>query len=220
MINIDERIENADWPKRRARLYLGEPVVLGDVEGHEFHGNQWTTEGASLNEPSTKAKEAKAVEVKHQQELAAKQTNPLAHPLFVLGMENAISNEHERYVAAYGEEFKGIPLPDDVERGTIKECYKNASLLVMMRPDLTYVEGFAKSARTGDLSFLHAWAVDKQGNVIDPTWPTPDKNQYFGVKYDREKYLQYLYKAKLYGVLGSTFKNAMNAIDTGGKKLR
>jgi hypothetical protein len=165
--------------------------------------------------------EPKTDEEREQDRLATAQSNPLAKPDFVLGMDNDINGETTRYVAAYGQEFKAAPLPEGVEPGTKQECYKNASLLVMSRPDLTYVEGFAKNGEVGDhFSFMHAWAVDKDNNVIDPTWDNPEKNQYFGVKYDREKYLKYLYKAEIYGVLGSTFDNARNAIKTGGKKLR
>jgi hypothetical protein len=159
-------------------------------------------------------------EAQTQQALAEQQTNTLANPPFVLGMENAQGHEHQRYVAAYGQEFIAQPLPANVKPGTPRECYKNASLLVMQRPDLTYAEGFATTPETGGLAFLHAWAVDKNNNVVDPTWQHPEHSRYFGVKYDRSAYLQYLYKAKLYGVLGSTFKNAQGAIATGGKGLR
>lgn len=118
-------------------------------------------------------------------------------------------------------------------RGTPKECYKNASLLVLERTDLTYAEGFATTPATQSLTkayaddlnkpgltFQHAWAVDKAGNVVDPTWDHPEKNTYFGVKYERKAYLKYLYTAKIYGVLGSTRSNVRKAIDTGVPKLR
>jgi len=201
----------------------GERVLGGSGSGNFGHsGRPGERGGSGPGDGGGRADKetAKKAEFAKQEELAAQQTDPLARPTFVIGMDNAIGHEHERYVAAYGQRFKSQPLPADVERGREKECYKNASLLVMERSDLTYVEGFGKTARTGDLAFLHAWAVDNDGNVIDPTWTDPEKNEYFGVKYDRAKYLKYLYTAKIYGVLGSTFKNAHGAINTGGKKLR
>ena len=158
-------------------------------------------------------------ESQDQQRLADAQTNVLAHPDMVLGLGQH-SAESTRYVAAFGEEHKAAPLPDDVERGTPKECYKNASLLVLEHTELDYAEGFAKSDRTGELTFMHAWGVTKDGAVVDPTWDNPEKGKYFGVRYERSKYLQYLYKAKVYGVLGSTTKNMKQAIETGGRKLR
>lgn len=157
-------------------------------------------------------------ETDRQQSLASAQTNPLAHPDFVIG--GSSNPDVTRYVAAYGQEFKPSKLPPDVERGTPRECYKNASLLVMQRPDLTYAEGFARNKATGELTFQHAWAVDHEGNVVDPTWDNPEESQYFGVKYDRAAYLKYLYKAKIYGVLGSTDKNVRRAVMTGGAGLR
>lgn len=154
-------------------------------------------------------------EQRHQQSLAEAQTNPLAHPLFVIGEANNVAGQ--RYIAAYGEEFTPQSLPSQYKRGEMKECYKNASLLVMANRDLDFVEGIAYS---NDMPFMHAWAVDKAGRVVDPTWEHPEKCQYFGVKYDRSKYLKYLYKAKIYGVLSSTQKNAEKAVDTGGSALR
>jgi hypothetical protein len=157
-------------------------------------------------------------EERRQDDLAAAQTNPLAHPPFVLGQDNAISGELSRYVAAYGQEFTGRGEVANHEMGRMKECYRNASLLVMSRPDLTYAEGFATSAKTGDLAFMHAWAVDAEGKVYDATWR--DGTSYFGVKYQRAPYLKQLYKAKFYGVLGGKFESAQKAIQTGGAGLR
>lgn len=160
-----------------------------------------------------------AAEAARQTALAASQTSPLARPAIVLGL-NRHGAETERYVAAYGQEFTAQTLPSDVERGEPKECYRNASLLVMQRPDLTYAEGFASPANLPGLTFMHAWAVDSNGNVIDPTWDNPEHSTYFGVKYDRSAYLKYLYTAKIYGVMGSTHNNARKAIETGVPGLR
>jgi predicted ABC-type ATPase len=164
--------------------------------------------------------EERKAEADRQEKLAAAQTHPLAHPRIVLGIDNQSGMEAQRYVAAYGQAFTAAPLPDDIEKGTPQECYKNASLMVMLNKDLTYAEGFGTTPSTGELAFMHAWGVTKDGKVVDPTWEHPEKCQYFGVKYDRSAYLKQLYTAKIYGVLGGTFKQAQGAINTGGKKLR
>jgi len=158
-------------------------------------------------------------EVRRQETLASAQTNTLAMP-FIPPLGSSNGSDAVRYIAAYGEEHTAAPLPSDVGRGTPKQCYKNASLLVMEREDLDYAEGIAYSGELGDLPFQHAWAVTKDGTVVDPTWDNPENSKYFGITYDRGRYLKYLYKAKLYGVLGSTDKNARNAIKTGGMGLR
>lgn len=196
-------------------LIKGEPKVaaFNPDQERDAHG-QWTSGGGK----STSTPEERQAEEDNQTRLAAAQTNPLAHPPFVLGMDNDIHGETMRYVAAYGQEFKAAAQPSDLEYGKMGECYRNASMAVMSDPNLTYVEGFATSSL--GLTYMHAWAVDKDNNVIDPTWKDSQKTSYFGVKYDRDSYLKYLYKAKIYGVTASTFKNAQRAIETGGKGLR
>jgi len=162
--------------------------------------------------------EAEAAEIAHQEQLSHAQTDPLAHPDFVIG---GASGPAKRYVAAYGERFEAASLPDDIRKGIEKQCYRNTSLMVMENPDLDYAEGWATHPDVvgGQLAFQHAWGVTKDGKVVDPTWQHPEKASYFGIRYDREKYLKYLYKAKLYGVLGSTDENARKAMATGGMGL-
>lgn len=172
--------------------------------------------GAAKAAKAELKKAAREAERAKQTALAAAQTNPLAHPPFVLGMQDS---DAIRYVGAYGEAFTSAPLPKDIDRAPFKECYKNVSLLVMQREDLDYAEGFATNHGTGEMVFQHAWAVTKDGTVVDPTWDEPEKAKYFGIRYDRASYLKYLYSAKIYGVLGSTEKNVRAAIETGGNGL-
>jgi len=87
-----------------------------------------------------------------QQELADKQTNPMAHPDFVMGGPGREGKNSKRYIAAYGEEFKAAPLPEGIKRGTPHECYGNASKLVMRNKDLTYAEGYAITPDVGSLT--------------------------------------------------------------------
>lgn len=167
-----------------------------------------------------------------QQELADQQTNPLAHPVRVLGLgldeiglpDKAVVEGAMRYVAAYGEEFKAGPLPEGVEYGQMGDCYKNATMLVFTHPDLDYVEGFAyppiSRANGSEIAVLHGWAVTKDGQVVDPTWRDSAETTYFGVRYDRKAYLKHIVKAKFFGLLGSTLGVARRVIRTGGKGLR
>jgi DNA topoisomerase-1 len=188
----------------------------GPGSGNFGHAGRPGEIGGSGNSDRAK-NEADVNEATKQQALAEKQTHPLANPPFVLGMEDGRA---VRYVAAYGEEHMAAPLPDNIERGKLRECYKNASMTVLLNQELDYAEGFATNAKTGSFVFQHAWAVTKDGTVVDSTWDEPEKGQYFGVRYDRDKYLKYLYKAKHYGVLGSIDEHSRKAIDTGGNGLR
>lgn len=188
-------------------------VYGGTGSGNFAHAGRPGTVGGSSAEST------------HQQQLAAVQTNPLAHPSIVAGMEwNVRQEPFKQYIAAYGEQFTSDGmLPADVKAGEPNQCYRNASLLVMERPDLTYAEGFFEDKKIPGLAIWHAWAVSADGKVIDPTLggqPAAKDGTYFGVKYDRAAYLKYLYTAKIYGVIGSTQANAERAVRDGGRSLR
>ena len=62
-----------------------------------------------------------------------------------------------------------------------ENCFGNSFKLADAHPELTYVEGYALHEAT-DFPVLHAWVADKNGNVIDSTWPTPGI-EYFGVPF-------------------------------------
>jgi hypothetical protein len=123
----------------------------------------------------------------------------------------------QRLVAAFGEEFEAQPRTTRVDLGATGLCYRNASQLVMKRPDLTYAEGFAHT--DGGFIVMHAWAVDAAGNVVDPTWG--DRGHWYkGVRYDRQKYLQHIDRVKSYGVAtNSTFKGAQRAYSGGRGRI-
>lgn len=154
--------------------------------------------------------------------LGKAQTNDLMTNLtFALGAPSMV-HPHElvSYLRAYGQEWKAAPLPKDVEPGKLGNCYENATKLIIDHPDWKYTEGVAFSERSGGLPFMHGWAVKPDGTVVDPTWPHPEKNRYFGVAYDRESYLAHIVKNRVYGVLGGKAAAARKVIDTGGEGLR
>jgi uncharacterized protein len=122
------------------------------------------------------------------------------------------------YVSKNGQEWKAAPLPDGIERGKSKECYANTSRLIMNRSDLDFAEGIAYPANLGGLGFLHAWAVDKKGQVVDSTWDNPAESKYFGVKYPKDKYIKHILKTKIHGVLGGDEKSAIKVLKDGGLK--
>ena len=83
------------------------------------------------------------------------------------------------------------------------QCFRNALKLVMRFPDeLTYAEGFAASWFEGQIRphfGLHAWAVTREGEAIDPTWS--GKVEYFGVPFDLDYVLKTNARRKEFGVI-------------------
>ena len=68
--------------------------------------------------------------------------------------------------------------------------------------DLTYAEGFAASLFEGQIRphfGLHAWAVTREGEAIDPTWP--HGVEYFGVVFDLDYVLKTVTRREEYGVI-------------------
>ena len=78
-------------------------------------------------------------------------------------------------------------LPGRYMRRPPQACYANAAALVRRARGLTYVEGMAKSATTG-MVVDHAWCIDAERRVIDPTWDQPEDAAYLGVPIDRATY--------------------------------
>lgn len=63
-----------------------------------------------------------------------------------------------------------------------QHCYYNAWQLALNEPrKYTYVEGYADM---GLMPISHAWVVDSEGNVLDPTWQDLEaRKDYFGVPF-------------------------------------
>lgn len=87
---------------------------------------------------------------------------------------------------------------ENIPQGSKGECYRNAFELADYRADLTYCEGFA--CPVGLIPVHHAWCVDADGRVLDPTW-SDKSSDYFGVALDREFVRTWILKRKVWGVL-------------------
>ena len=109
------------------------------------------------------------------------------------------------FVYFHGTEYK--PCPDHRKYfrtyGGVGRCFHNSLKLVRKFPhELTYVEGFAASLKNGQPSphtGLHAWAVTRSGEVVDPTWP--DGHEFFGVAFDLNYVLKTAGKRKHFSVI-------------------
>lgn len=85
----------------------------------------------------------------------------------------------QRFLLATGRTFHPQALPSRYRRMQMKKCFENAMRLVKRsNGKLRYAEGYATS-KLG-LLIHHAWAVDADDRVIDPTWRDPADCEYFG----------------------------------------
>lgn len=113
-------------------------------------------------------------------------------------------NSIEQLVLKEGQSFTATPLPDDVKDGELGLCYMNAYHLVEDHPELEYVEGYAQTSRL-PIPLEHAWAVTKDGNVVDPTWnrffEKGETISYFGVKIPIDTVRKTILAREKYGVL-------------------
>jgi len=141
----------------------------------------------------------------------------LARPQAVLGTQ-AHPNEVLDYLAQAGaREWPAAPVPAGVSMGRMGECYKNATQLAMQSSNYDFVEGIAYVPSQSPLGFQHAWVVDRTtGKVIDPTWPYRSDLRYYGVAYDKKKYMKMASRAKFYGVLGSDRAVVARVLKNGG----
>jgi uncharacterized protein len=86
--------------------------------------------------------------------------------------------------------------------GKPHQCYKNAADAAMTNPGkYTYVEGLVT---VHGVPIEHAWVVDRQGRVVDPTIKDPTGiSAYYGVPIKHEYLLKTLLKNKVYGMFGA-----------------
>jgi hypothetical protein len=88
----------------------------------------------------------------------------------------------EDFLLHHGRFYNPQPLPPDVPKMTPKMCFENAFLLAFLRPQFRYVEGLAM----GIIPVHHAWLIDDNDNVIDPTWSATEYGMggaYFGMTF-------------------------------------
>jgi hypothetical protein len=101
----------------------------------------------------------------------------------------------EELVLHYGREYEPAPLPEDITRGRMGDCYMNGMNLAMGRHDLTYVEGYADS---GFFPTGHGWATADGRTAIDPTWEKAAG--YFGVPFTHSFWSGWIARTGTWGV--------------------
>ena len=98
----------------------------------------------------------------------------------------------EDFVLQHGRSMEVTKSP--FQRGEMKMCFMNAQKL-MTKEGYTYCEGYAFRQV---LPVLHAWLIDSEGNVVDPTWEDSEECVYFGVPFKTEYVLSRQAETKTY----------------------
>ena len=77
--------------------------------------------------------------------------------------------------------------------GRPRECFRNAATLALRKPDIyMYVEGYAVNRWIAMHTVAHAWCINSDNFVVDPTWD--EGTEYYGVPF-RHDYLRRVLKA-------------------------
>lgn len=89
-------------------------------------------------------------------------------------------------VADQGRYFTSQPLPPPFRRMRPKECFHNAATTAIRHHELgiMYCEGYVNVLKNNIVPLLHAWCVDHNGNVIDPTIGYQPHTQYIGIPFE------------------------------------
>ena len=100
-------------------------------------------------------------------------------------------------ILKYGVMMSGSPRPADVPKEEKQMCFGNALHLALKRNWL-YVEGYAESV----MPLQHAWCIDDEGRVVDPTWEDAEDRAYLGIPMDPQFVVRLVCEQNYYGVLG------------------
>lgn len=87
-----------------------------------------------------------------------------------------------------------------LEKGPMGNCFGNALNAVLVNPDLIYVEGYSNG---GFFPMHHAWVVDGNGTVFDPTWD--DGTDYYGIPFHTDWVARYVRTSGYTSVMGTEF---------------
>lgn len=115
----------------------------------------------------------------------------------------------DQFLAEHGEAFPRYSSFRPQTQWRPKECFLNAMAAVQQHSRaLRYAEGYLYDRKTG-VAFLHAWAVDPAGDVVETSLNLleggrHDDHLYLGVAFDHETYAE-----------AADFGDAISVWDTG-----
>jgi hypothetical protein len=95
-----------------------------------------------------------------------------------------------RFLLEHGRQWEAAFCDPEFASGRALACYNNSQDILQydLRREtpsgLVYVEGLASASFESEpCPTLHAWLVDPQGRVVDPTWREAERCTYFGIPF-------------------------------------
>lgn len=123
---------------------------------------------------------------------------------------------HEAFVLAEGRPMEHLRPVPNIERGELGQCYRNSLLFVTDNGrEFSYCEGWAYSTRL-PIPLQHAWVLNSEGKVIDPTW-SDEEVYYYGVEFDFKFVAEFCINVGYYGILGNDYLNDCSLLRWGGE---
>ncbi len=99
---------------------------------------------------------------------------------------------HAGALLEHGREFPArVRKPRWLILGPRKSCFKSATTYGIRRYDVFYAEGYAIDWNL-PIPIHHAWLVNQEGEVFDPTWGDTIDHVYFGIAFSRSFVLESL----------------------------
>ena len=109
------------------------------------------------------------------------------------------------FLKDHGRSFTKIEA--ETKLGEQSQCYCN-SYRMFLEAGFSYAEGIA--VPKGLIPVHHAWCIDTEGQVRDPTWKDAADAQYFGVIFKESFVFKVALEIKVYGILDNLWMLGKN----------
>jgi len=120
---------------------------------------------------------------------------------------------NEALVLDYGIIFNKQIKPSSI-KGKPSLYYQNCYEIMCDNPDLHYCEGFAVHEKL-PLPLTHAWLINNESEVIDPTWLDRGETAYLGVVFNKSFITKRLIQTQSFAVIESDYKQDYKMLKNG-----
>lgn len=112
----------------------------------------------------------------------------------------------EGLILHYGKPYTWAPKPKGVRFGKVKECFSNASRMIIGSDRFNVVEGYA----AGLIPTMHAWLTEDGEHAVEVTWrQAQNPHEYYGIAFANEYVKVTMLKTGYWGVFGSDHRELL-----------